>query len=243
MVVVNVGILTRALETARVFFEPQLRSLGFGVDQIQRYDLPKLNSALDRINDTLANADSIKPVRFSMNAEVGLVIPKSSAESSLEISITPLLLERKQLILDRIKELQEEKIEINDLRDLVDQLENDDLKDKLSEQIERLEAAQTASEKIQAEQAQTSRKLMEEDEKIQYELSKINLFREKSKVWLSFIERESVATVIGALLLLVITTAQIVAIFTNITTSEILNNSFLVILGYFFGQATSRQDR
>lgn len=232
----------QALEAAKRFFEPQLSSLGFGVNQINEYDLKGLTSALERINDAISNADSIKPVRFIIGSEASVVIPKSSFEGNIEISITPILLERKGLILDRIRHLQEEKVEINDLRDLIGQLEDNDLKEKLSEQIEKLELAKVASETIQAEQAQVSKELLKEDEKIKYELSKINLFRERSKIWLSFIERESVATVIGAFLLIVITATQIIAIFTKVTTSEILNNSFLVILGYFFGQATSRQN-
>jgi uncharacterized membrane protein YfcA len=57
---------------------------------------------------------------------------------------------------------------------------------------------------------------------------------------LSFLERESVATILGGVLLIVITLAQIGAMLFKIAPSDTLNNTFLVVLGYFFGQSTSR---
>jgi hypothetical protein len=67
------------------------------------------------------------------------------------------------------------------------------------------------------------------------ELSRLEVFERRSRVWQSFLERQSVATMIGAFLL--------IAIFVFIATStllgkpvpELVSNAFLVILGYFFG--------
>jgi uncharacterized membrane protein YoaK (UPF0700 family) len=56
----------------------------------------------------------------------------------------------------------------------------------------------------------------------------------------SFLARESVATIIGAILLFCLTIVLIVAAFMHTALPEIINNAFLLILGYFFGRETNR---
>ena len=55
-----------------------------------------------------------------------------------------------------------------------------------------------------------------------------------------FLARESVATIVGGFLLLVLSTALIVAMFTATAVPTILSNGFFIILGYFFGQTAGR---
>jgi len=71
-------------------------------------------------------------------------------------------------------------------------------------------------------------------------LLQVELQERKSAIYRSFLERESVASVVGALLLLGLGAALIVAMFTHTVTTEVVTNSFLLVLGYFFGQATTR---
>ncbi|MFM7888744.1 MAG: hypothetical protein ACKPCM_19095, partial [Pseudanabaena sp.] len=158
-----------------------------------------------------------------------------------EIGILPTLLERKQLILERIRLIKSSERKVSNLRDLVEQLHDEDAKATLLSEIDKLESAQIESQKLQSEQNKVIVEQSREDERLKAELNKITLLKEKSKIWLSFLERESVATIVGAVLIIIITITQIVAVFSKIPTSEILNNSFLVILGYFFGQAVSQR--
>lgn len=60
--------------------------------------------------------------------------------------------------------------------------------------------------------------------------------------FLRFFDKEFVGAVVGAILLFFITAAQIGSTFKGIYTSDILNNSFLVILGYFFGNISSKSN-
>jgi hypothetical protein len=46
---------------------------------------------------------------------------------------------------------------------------------------------------------------------------------------------------VGAALLVVLAATIIVAMFMKIEVSTLLSNSFLIILGYFFGQSTERR--
>ena len=67
----------------------------------------------------------------------------------------------------------------------------------------------------------------------------VELKERKSAIYRSWLERESVASIIGALLLLSLGTALIISMFTHTIAPEIVTSSFLLILGYFFGQAGS----
>ena len=118
----------QALEVAKQFFEPQLKSLGFGVDQIHTYDLQELQAALARIDDSLKKSESFKTIGFSMTIEagtLGVVVVKDRKNSNFEIGITPFLLERKKLILEKIKDLKQNKAQVESLRDLVNQVDNE----------------------------------------------------------------------------------------------------------------------
>lgn len=63
--------------------------------------------------------------------------------------------------------------------------------------------------------------------------------RARSEMWQSWFARESVASIIGGFLLALITIVFLVAMFFKVVIPDIISNGFLVILGYFFGQATS----
>ena len=75
----------------------------------------------------------------------------------------------------------------------------------------------------------------ERDQRLQIELRE-----RRSAIYRSFLERESVASVVGAFLLLALGVTLIIGMFTHVAASEIITSSFLLILGYFFGQASTR---
>ncbi len=82
--------------------------------------------------------------------------------------------------------------------------------------------------------------LKEETElKIKLEQQRIDGLERKSKIWLSFLQRESAASIIGGIVLLMLTVALISGMIFG-RESQILSNGFLVILGYFFGQSSSK---
>jgi hypothetical protein len=61
----------------------------------------------------------------------------------------------------------------------------------------------------------------------------------RRKFYLTFLERESAATLVGAVILLAVTIAFVVYLFVSKDALQILGNGFLVILGYFFGQSSA----
>lgn len=79
----------------------------------------------------------------------------------------------------------------------------------------------------------------ETEAKIKLEQQRIDGLERKSKIWLSFLQRESAASIIGGIVLLMVTVALIGGMIFG-AESQILSNGFLVILGYFFGQSSSK---
>jgi uncharacterized membrane protein len=112
-------------------------------------------------------------------------------------------------------------------------------RDRLIEAIDRRsEEQRKAREELDREQAEVEAARAEASERQQR--LKIEIRERRSAIYRSFLERESVASVVGAMLLLALATTLIVAMFTHAATSEVITNAFLLILGYFFGQATTR---
>lgn len=72
------------------------------------------------------------------------------------------------------------------------------------------------------------------------ELARLNIIRRRWEVRKAMLEREPAAVLVGGLLLLGIAGALVVAMFTHTTVPEILSSGFLLILGFFFGQNSTR---
>jgi|ERR1051325_2439431 hypothetical protein len=221
---------TAAIEDAEEYFEPKLIELDLGRDQIEGQTLTQLRLSLDRINDLIAYPDSLGTKTITY----GVGILGMRAEASTKLGALPVLLRRKKLILDRIGLLTGEQ-KVQDLRALAaraDEPVRDELQAKLSE----LESeVRRWSEQAQvAENAQRKAELAR-----QAELAKMELFERKSRVWQSFLERQSVASMLGTILLLSMFAYIALASGTGVRVPELVNNAFLVILGYFFGQSGS----
>ncbi|MCH7583392.1 MAG: hypothetical protein IIC72_12270 [Acidobacteria bacterium] len=63
----------------------------------------------------------------------------------------------------------------------------------------------------------------------------------KNRRWQTLLGRDSIAAIVGGLILIGFATAAIVAMFTDTEMTDVVQNSFLLILGYFFGAAVARR--
>jgi hypothetical protein len=88
---------------ASEYFEPKLRSLKLGEDQISEQTLPELEQSLQTINDAMSRPEQFCTLRTRVTADGALIVAKATTESQIEIGILPILLRRKTLILERIK--------------------------------------------------------------------------------------------------------------------------------------------
>ena len=122
---------------------------------------------------------------------------------------------------------------------MINQINDTELKSKLDQELKDLK---TRSEIVHIEaknieQLQIEEKIRAEERAFQMQLTLIQNKKEYLKM---FLEKQSMATLVGAILLILITFALIIAVFFKGQTTEILNNALLVLLGYFFGQAVNK---
>jgi hypothetical protein len=102
----NVASATES--AAADFFDKKLRALNLAIDQLEKQTLPQLEKSLQTINDAMQHPDQFGTFRMKMTTDSPIWIIKSTAEAEVEVGILPILLERKSLILDRIKLLRPE---------------------------------------------------------------------------------------------------------------------------------------
>lgn len=234
-------------EQALKFFEPQLIALGLDKEQIENQDLAELRHSLETVNDAIQNPSNFGVFKVSMDAGGGFIV---SAQSQFEIGILPLLLESKKLILNRIKRLEVEKgiIELQEkaqtTSDPTDKVRYERQVQELQREVERLEENRTSNEEKLGKAEEALREAQSEIKKQELverkERFRLEAWERRTRIFQSFLERESVATIVGGLLLIAVTLFLIVFTFINTKALDILSNAFLVILGYFFGQSVGR---
>jgi len=155
------------LEQAKAFFEPQLAMLDLTVEQIKHQTLEELEQSLERVNASLANPTSFGILKINMTSEGIAVLTRS--EAHLEIGILPILLERKKLILDRIKSLKGNK-QIGNLRDLIENIPEEAFRLKLLQQLNNLESD---SEQWRKQSEELDKALLQEQEMIRKAKAKV----------------------------------------------------------------------
>ncbi len=111
---------------------------------------------------------------------------------------------------------------IENIQNITEQLPDTEIKNKINSELSSLKE--------------------ETEAKIKLEQHRIDGLERKSKIWLSFLQRESAASIIGGLVLLMLTLALIGGMIFG-RESQILSNVFLVILGYFFGQSSVQNNK
>lgn len=239
--------LESALENVRLFFELQLKPLGLNEKQIDDQTLEELKMSLEKIDKTIDHPESFGKLRLTIGGETGLIIVRQDSSAHFEVDILPILLERRTRIIARIRHLEiqadvskiEEEIakssgDPTTQRNLEEELEEKRLEDTRLEQT-RLRDRQprsTAGTNREFGDGIDSRDRDDQDLWLQVELQ-----ARKTAIRQSWFARESVASLVGGILLLALATTMIIAMFSGTTVSEIVSNAFLVILGYFFGQA------
>ena len=226
------------MDEARKYFDSTLGPLELTKEKILEKDLAALKSSLKEIDHLISIHESFPTVKIKISATAGAIIATANQEAHFEIGILSILLERKKLILERIG-LIENKNAISSIIDLINQINDTELKSKLDQELKDLK---TRSEIVHIEaknieQLQIEEKIRAEERAFQMQLTLIQNKKEYLKM---FLEKQSMATLVGAILLILITFALIIAVFFKGQTTEILNNALLVLLGYFFGQAVNK---
>ena len=222
-------------------------------------DTKAVNSNLDELglsNDKIASQNPTQLI--AMLGTIDNLIEKGVTPPQLgnvEFSLFKrIALSKKQLIMSRISLLTQEE-NIDKLKDLAQKLPEKDDRAELEHTIEEMRNELRNSQTQLKQNADQIRQLEEERLSGQNELTRIETLAKielnkteknaevkerRYRILKSFLERESVATIIGAILLFSLTIVLIVVAFRHTSLPEIINNAFLLILGYFFGRETNR---
>jgi hypothetical protein len=226
-------------EIVRSYFEPQLERIGLSLAQIERQNLNELKESLAKVNDAIANSEGFGTLKLNLSANVGLFVTQSRQEALIEVAILPLLLERKSLILRRIRNLSDIEKE-RELSALVERVEDPELREKIHAEL-----SQTADETRRAVEqesavAEAQARQIEQRDRALAQL-RTELLERRLRAWRGFFARESMATYIGAILLIVLTGIEAWVLVSGTSyKSEIINNAYLLLLGFFFGQNATR---
>ncbi|MGW4650805.1 hypothetical protein [Kitasatospora sp. NPDC004289] len=235
----SASLQSRLEELAGGVFGPQLEALGLGVGQIESQGLEELEASLERVNDAIAHPEAFGTYRVRVSAEAGVVIAKSDAESHVTVGVLPLLLQRKKLVLDRIKVMRPQEQLVSVRRDVLENVVDGDLKEQVLGMIDgRLAAEREVSEQLEQESRAVDRAAAARAAEMRLD---VELRARRSEIYKSLLERETVAGAVGPVLMFLLAGSLIVAMFTHTPITTAVSDSFLLILGYFFGQATGRR--
>jgi predicted nucleotide-binding protein len=86
-------------------FEERLRPLGLGADDIARQSLAELRDSLEHIQTAIEHPEAFGILNLKVTATTGVLLAANS-ESHVTYGILPLLIARKRLIVERIRELE-----------------------------------------------------------------------------------------------------------------------------------------
>jgi CheY-like chemotaxis protein len=215
---------------AEEIFDSQMHALGLAEDQIGEQSLEELTESLERVNEALTNPDSFGIIDVRLASDGSVVDSSSVHDAQMRYGILPVLLQSKRTILRRMRELGGAEA-IRSLEQLAQ------VGATSTDQANALVAEALANARIAATAGQQESQLALE---VTRKRELIEITRARAEIWHSFLARESMASIVGGLLLVVLSVALIVAMFTNTAPPEVVVNAFLLILGYFFGQSAAR---
>lgn len=214
--------------------EEQLAIRGLSKEKVEAYtSIEELESSLQRLED-LKNIVQLKGINDFLKDIDADVIKNNNYYDIKEVGriATEIFLSRKQLIVGCISHLKNQTLK-SLIEKLPEKVETQEIKQLVKQLIAQTQTLQ--KESIDKEKQEAELKILLHKQQID-----IDIMERRSKIYLSFLAKESLASIIGFVLLLIIMIAQLIAMFyPNFKTTEVLNNTFLIVLGYFFGQSAS----
>lgn len=163
----------------------------------------------------------------------------SKADKALSISEKSAFYRAQREVLTRIatQSDKESKRTIVNLQNLVEQVDNPTIRENMIAQLSGLEKRAKEGEVIQQE-----RVVLEiEQRKMEMQLEAEERRAKTRFQYLDrFLERESAATILGGIILIILTIALLLAMYSQERAREIVYSGFLILLGYFFGQTAGR---
>ncbi|MDR6545677.1 gas vesicle protein [Chryseobacterium rhizosphaerae] len=190
----------------------------------------QINELLDSDLFITANTYSYKLGEdFNLSVQSNLVGYVFSIKNELKRSL--------EFIKDRIANIEQSKT-VQNITQIVQEIPNVDIKSKLEEQFKELNDQLKTSLENSSEKT-TDLYLTKDQTEIRK--GKMEMMDKWSEIALKFLDRESIASIVGSLLLLGMGTCIIILMFKHEEPIKIVETAFLLILGYFFGHSKNKQ--
>jgi hypothetical protein len=208
--------------------DSRLMDFGLGKDQISQQSLKELNQSLNRIDSCIVRPKSFLQQKFNMTI---------NSEIDFKLKIVPILLERRNFVLESIDELVSRR-KIYDLRRLVKRIPDISVKSSMEKSLDDLQIKNSFLKKEYQKLEKLRLNIYSEQQKFSSIFKELTERRDKKSKY--FQSRESITTLMMGILLILITSLFAIAPFVNIQVPDILNSTFLITLGFFFGQTIGR---
>ena len=244
--------LTEGLSLVTATWESELASKRLSEADIDAQSSADPADSLTRLDDLLEDPRLLSPLWIDMSGEspTAFTDEKSAPNQAIEVTPESLVRGRRAQILRRSKlaneaakaelfhELDENSLDDVEMQSIEDKLERLDVEeghlDELRNEGNALDARRTFERQMERQQFEAN---LEESRR------RFDLVAEKTRAGLrsQWRSRESIAAIVGGALLISFAITAIVAMFTGTEITDVVQNSFLLILGYFFGAAVGRR--
>lgn len=216
------------------FIHLRLDSLDLGVASLERQRLEALKASLKRIDAYLKHPPALRSLRVRQSESQGYCFSYAGLTLSFDAVVRPILLNRRSLIVGRL-----EALKLDDgIQSLSESLQggNDEVSQlRLTNKLQGLRASSQTLEEHFIESSKEQEQL-----RIQMEWERLNLFEGKFKIFLSLLEKDAAATLVGIFFILIAALVWLVAMFTPADAPTVLREGLFLVFGYFFGQAATQ---
>jgi len=206
----------------------RLKTLGLGKDQIAKQNLKELNKSLQRIDGYISSPESFYKQKYKHNA---------NSEIDFNLRILPILLERRLFTLESLNDLVSKKKILN-LRRLTKKITDKSVKSSIDKIIDDLQIKDSILKKEYQKLEKLRLNVFSNQLKLSSIFDELRNFRQRPSNYVH--GRGSMTTLVTGLLLILITCSMVAAPFANFQIPAILNSTFFIILGFFFGQTIGR---
>lgn len=235
--------LERAANTITDEWVRQLAEMNLSRAAIATQSVEELRASLERVDHLLQDPSPLKTYSINTSTDPATITEGAAPDAGAVAEPRPLLLARRDSILDRLQG-----IAAHTRSELAQRKSQPSLKPEEEQDIEEKEEQLKSEESDLREQrtqseSQLDRRALELELQASEKQKQLEILADKVRAeirnarWQTVFGRESIANIIGAVLLIALGLTVIVAMFTETVTTDVVQNSFLLILGYFFGAA------
>ncbi len=227
--------------------DQRFQELGLSESQLRNYDINQLEHSIRRLDRLVQQPEEFNlglPQKFQVHSPENMGRVKIIKPVEIKSFIGSLILDKKQNAIDSLLEKKSEKFKQKENKIPTDSEEIEDREQNINEIVQTFQ--QQVKSLIDNEKDIVNAKiLLERDNKALD--NRLKTLEKKSQLKLAFIElflaRESAASILGSVAFISIFVIITYSIFDdNIQIPDIINNTFLIILGYFFGQSSKNNN-